>query len=146
MLRAPDQSRKVAIFLPALYGGGAERISLKLAGGIASRGIPVDLVLARREGPYISEVPKTVHIIDLKAARDLVALPALVRYLRKEKSRVLLSGLHANLIAVWAKRLAGEPQAGRAHLAAGGAQGASEAAQARPAMSSRSSGKCGTSF
>jgi glycosyltransferase involved in cell wall biosynthesis len=106
MLFAPNQSGKVAIFLPALYGGGAERISLKLAGGIASRGIPVDLVLARKEGPYVSEVPKTVQIIDLKAARDLAALPALVRYLRKEKPRVLLSGLHANLIAVWAKRLA----------------------------------------
>ena len=38
---------RLAIFLPALYGGGAERTMLKLAGGLAARGYPVDLVLAR---------------------------------------------------------------------------------------------------
>jgi tyrosine-protein phosphatase YwqE/glycosyltransferase involved in cell wall biosynthesis len=104
--RPPVPSRPVAFFLPAMYGGGAERIVLALAGGIASRGIPVHLVLARREGPFLAEVPGSVQIVDLHARRDLLALRALVRYLRKEKPRVLFSGLHTNLIALWARRLA----------------------------------------
>ncbi len=89
-----------------MYGGGAERIVLALAGGVASRGIPVHLVLARQEGPYLSEVPASVQIVNLDTRRDLLALPALVRYLRRVRPRVLLSGLHTNLIALWARRLA----------------------------------------
>jgi glycosyltransferase involved in cell wall biosynthesis len=106
MLQDTVSSGPVAFFLPALHGGGAERIVLALAGGIASRGIPVHLVLARREGPYLSEVPGQVRVIDLGARRDLLALPALVGYLRRTRPRILISGLHMNLIALWARRLA----------------------------------------
>jgi glycosyltransferase involved in cell wall biosynthesis len=104
----PDVSaqRKVALFLPALYGGGAERVVLQLAGGIASRGIAVSLVLARQEGPYLAEIPESVQTVNLKTSRDRQALPALVRHLRKERPSALLSGLHTNLIALWARRLA----------------------------------------
>ena len=77
---------RLAIFLPGLYGGGAERTMLHLAGGIAERGYTVDLVLAKAEGPYLREVPETVRVVDLEARRSLASLPALVRYLRK-KSR-----------------------------------------------------------
>jgi glycosyltransferase involved in cell wall biosynthesis len=48
-------------------------------------------------------------LIDLKAPRVLLGLPALVRYLRRERPAALLSVLHANLVALWGKRLAGIP-------------------------------------
>lgn len=99
----------VAFFLPALYGGGAERVVLQLADGLAERGIAVKLVLARAEGPYLAEAPPSVPIFDLRASRDLQALPALVRFLRRERPAVLVSGLHMNLIALWARRLARVP-------------------------------------
>ena len=46
---------RVALFLPGLYEGGAERSFLNLSQGIAARGYAVDLVLARAEGPYMEQ-------------------------------------------------------------------------------------------
>jgi glycosyltransferase involved in cell wall biosynthesis len=100
----------LAIFLPGLYDGGAERTLLNLAEGIAARGFPVDLVLSRAEGPYMAEIPDSVRVVDLKAPRVLMCLPALVRYLRSERPVALLSTLYANIIAVLARRMAGVPQ------------------------------------
>ena len=102
---------KVAIFLPSLSGGGAERAMLNLAHGLASRGCAVDLVLAQAKGPYLGGVDEAVRLLDLKASRVLTSLPALTRYLRREKPRALLSALdYANVVALWARRLAGTPQ------------------------------------
>jgi|WetSurMetagenome_2_1015567.scaffolds.fasta_scaffold116820_2 glycosyltransferase involved in cell wall biosynthesis len=100
---------RVAIFLPGLYDGGAERTLLNLAGGISARGFLVDLVLARAEGPYMGEIPDSVRVVDLKAARVLTCLPALIRYLRSEHPAALLSTLYANIIAVWARQITGIP-------------------------------------
>lgn len=82
---------------------------LNLAKGIAERGYTVDLVLARAEGVFMNEVPSSVNLVDLKAARVLSSGPALVRYLRREKPVALLSILYANLIAVWSRRYAATP-------------------------------------
>jgi glycosyltransferase involved in cell wall biosynthesis len=99
--------RLLSVFVPEMVAGGAQRSMLKLAAGIATRGYAVDLVLARAEGPFLAEVPASVRLIDLKARRVLTSLPALVRYLRREQPAALLSVLHANTIALLARRLAG---------------------------------------
>ena len=101
---------RLAFFLPGLYDGGAERIMLNLADGIAARGYPIDLVLARAEGPFMNAIPDSVRLVDLKAARVISSTPALVRYLHREQPRALLSILYANIIAVWARRYAGLPE------------------------------------
>ncbi len=97
----------IALFLPSLRGGGAERVMLNLAQGFVKRGFHVDLVLAKAEGAYLSEVPPEVRIVNLKASRVLWSLPGLIRYLRREQPRVMLSALsHANLVALWARAVA----------------------------------------
>ncbi len=100
---------RLALFLPGLYGGGAERVVLNLAKGISARGYPVDLVLARAEGSYMSQIPDSVRLIDLKTPRVLGSVPALIKYLRNERPKALLSGLFANVVALWARRLCGVP-------------------------------------
>ena len=101
---------RLALFVPSLRGGGAERVMVNLARGFADRGLEIDLVLAKAEGPYLSEIPPSVRLIDLKAPRVLASLPGLVRYLHREKPKALLSAMdHANVVALWARWLAGVP-------------------------------------
>lgn len=70
-------------------------------------GVKVDLVMNMAEGPYLSEVPKEVRIIDLKTKKIAAGLPKLISYLRQERPTVLLSFLHyPNEIAILAKHLA----------------------------------------
>jgi glycosyltransferase involved in cell wall biosynthesis len=101
---------RLALFLPSLRGGGAERVMVDLARGLLARGYPVDVVLPQVEGPYLDLVPPEVRVVDLRAGRVLASLPALVRYLRREQPAALLATLsHANVIALWARRIAGVP-------------------------------------
>ncbi len=110
-----NSQKRVAIFLPAIYGGGAERVMLNLAAGLAGLNYSVDLVLAQATGPYLAWIPGSVRLVKLNSCRlrvspTLAGLPALVRYLRRERPDALLSGLHANIVALWARRLGGIPQ------------------------------------
>jgi len=100
-------NKTVALYLPSLIGGGAERIMVNLAVGLVERGVNVDLVLANAEGPYLADVDNRIKIVNLHSSRVLTSLPALVRYLRKEKPQSIISALeHANVIAILASRLA----------------------------------------
>jgi glycosyltransferase involved in cell wall biosynthesis len=100
---------RLAFFLPGLYEGGAERVFINLAKGISEQGYAVDLVLSRAEGPYMSQIPDTVRLVDLKAPRVLGSVPALVNYLNHEHPTALLSAMFANVIALWARRLCSVP-------------------------------------
>lgn len=98
---------KIAVFLPSLEGGGAERVFVELCGEFAALGYGVDLVLAAARGPYLAEVSPRVRALDLGAGGVLRSLPKLVRYLRSERPDVLVSALdHANVIAIFACAIA----------------------------------------
>ena len=99
--------RPVAVFLPSLAGGGAERAMLNIAAGFSARGFNTHLVLAAAEGPYLPLVPDAIRVIDLKVRRILRSLGPLVDYLRRERPMALLSALdHANLVAMASSRIA----------------------------------------
>jgi len=101
---------RLALFVPSLEGGGAERVMVLLANGLVARGAAVDLVLAQARGPNLARLDADVRVVDLRASRVIAALPALVRYLRRERPRAMLSALsHANVVAVLARGLAGVP-------------------------------------
>lgn len=101
------ETKKVALFLPSLMGGGAERIMLSLASEFADQGHQVDLVLAKAWGEYMDQVPANVHVVDLGASRVLYSFFPLIRYLKKHRPQSVLSALeHANIVAVCAVLLA----------------------------------------
>jgi glycosyltransferase involved in cell wall biosynthesis len=99
---------RIAFFLPTLAGGGAERVALNLLKGMLERDVLLDLVLADAEGPYLSQVPAGVRLINLGTGRVTKAIPALAKYLKETKPVGLLSHMnHANIAAIVAKGLAG---------------------------------------
>jgi glycosyltransferase involved in cell wall biosynthesis len=89
-----------------MYEGGAERVMLHLAEGLALKGLEVHLVLARAEGPNLFLVPGSVRLIDLRARSTAASIISLVSYLNREKPDALLSGLFANIIAIMAAKFA----------------------------------------
>lgn len=100
------QTQRIAFFLPAMYGGGAEKVAINLLKGMADT-VPLDLVLASAEGPYLAQVPAQVRIVNLAAGRVIKAIVPLSKYLRQYQPHALLSHLnHANVVAVLAQELA----------------------------------------
>ena len=97
----------VCIFLPALLGGGAERAMVNLAEGFVRRNVPVDMVLGVVEGPYLSQLNKSVRIIPLGSVKPLPKLWALSRYLKRERPIGMISVLDNINLASMARRIAG---------------------------------------
>jgi glycosyltransferase involved in cell wall biosynthesis len=101
---------RIAIFLPSLEGGGAERVIVDVANGIAARGHEVDLVLAKAAGPYLVDVAANVRVVDLGARRTAASLVPLIAYLRSRRPEAMLSALHhANVVAILARAISRVP-------------------------------------
>jgi len=103
-----DGRSSVALFLPSLVVGGAERMMLNIATGLSQRGYDVDLVLVNAEGDFLKNVPEDVRLVDLRASRVLTSLPRLIRYLQNSEPDTLLSTITpTNVVAVWATLVPG---------------------------------------
>lgn len=129
----------IALYIRSLRGGGAQRMMLAVARGLKARGHRVDLVLDRKTGPYVPEIPEGVRVVDFHTRRVWSGVPALLRqrrrsrefrpvllgrdrpstlgsagallrYLRRERPEAMLSMFSwNNFLAVWARRAAGLP-------------------------------------
>jgi glycosyltransferase involved in cell wall biosynthesis len=97
---------RIAIFFHDLGGGGAEHVMIQVARGFIDIGHPVDLVLARAEGPLLSEVHPKIRIVDFKTKSPAVMLMKLIKYLQAEKPVVLLSPFEVtSVVAIVAKKI-----------------------------------------
>lgn len=97
---------KIALFLPNLCGGGAEKVMVSLANQFVERNKQVDLVLGKAVGINLKKVSEKVKIIDLRARFFPLSIFPLMGYLKKEKPEIVLSAIEkANIIAIWARML-----------------------------------------
>jgi len=101
----------VAIYLPELTPGGAQRVTVDLANGLAARGHDVTLLVSYAGGQLRPEVADEVAVVELSTPAipglGIVAtVPALARNLRRERPDVLFSAMtYANVVATLATRL-----------------------------------------
>lgn len=82
-------TRRLALLLPDMSGGGAERVALALMRAWIARGHSVDLVLVNARGVLLPLVPPEVAIVDLGATRLTRAFFPLLRYLRLHRPHAL---------------------------------------------------------
>lgn len=98
----------VGLFIPSLGGGGAERVTVYTANGLAERGYHVDLVVISPRGSYLDLLSDKVHVVDLNCKRVATSIFPLARYLRMTRPAVLFSALeHASpmtFVAKWISR------------------------------------------
>lgn len=106
-----NQTRPIALFIPALNGGGAQRVMVNLANALVDKtDHPIHLVLVRAEGVFIDDVRPEVCIIRLNKKRTLSAIPALSRYLRAERPVALMARMnYVNISATVSWISAGKP-------------------------------------
>lgn len=98
--------RRVAFFLATSGHSGVDRLMRNLIPAVARRGYAVDQLKVREHGPDLGEAPG-VRVIDLGSAHVWSSLPAVVRYLRRERPCVMLSDKDkVNRCAVFARWLA----------------------------------------
>lgn len=96
-------SERIAIFLPSLGGGGAEKVMLALAGSFVARDLDCDIVIAISEGELLDSIPHGVRLVELHKRKTTAATFALARYLRRERPTALLSTVFtANITALLA--------------------------------------------
>lgn len=102
--------RPLALLMPNFEAGGAERVMVRLAQGLAEAGHTVHLVVLSDHGPYRSMLPTQharLQVHSLQAGRAWRAIPAMVRYLRREQPVAVLSALfHCNFLAVVSRAVA----------------------------------------
>jgi len=85
------QPPRIGFFLATSGHSGVDRIMQHLIPEIAGRGYRVDLLQVRGHGPHLDTLPPTVTRIDLGHRHTYSCLPALVRYLRRQRPALLLS-------------------------------------------------------
>lgn len=97
--------RRIAMFMPSLARGGAEKVFLRVAAGLARRGFAVDLLIERTVRHQLELAPGAIRLVRLDARLSVTSLPKLLRYLYRERPDVLLSNLDwTNAFALIAKK------------------------------------------
>lgn len=107
--------KTIALYMPSLVGGGAERVMFNLAQEFVARGIEITLVVDRLPSSYGKNLSSyqfpiieengqkflelgalQLPFVLLNAKKTMFALPKLVEFLRKNSPDVLLSALPFN--------------------------------------------------
>lgn len=84
---------KIAIFLPDLRGGGAERVSIDLADAFREQHHEVEFVLLSAGGELLDEARSRHSVVDLSAGRARSALKPLGSYLTNSRPTALIASM-----------------------------------------------------
>ena len=101
-------STDLAVFAATSGHSGVDRVLRNLVPAIARLGLRVDVLGVEGHGPKFDVMPDGVRYLPLGARHVNSAIPALIRYLRRERPEALLCDKdRVNRAALIARRLAG---------------------------------------
>ncbi|MGY6563450.1 MAG: glycosyltransferase [Halomonadaceae bacterium] len=84
--------KKISLIISGLRGGGAERVCVTLANGLADRGYQVDLVvLGLRDAVREREIISEVNLVNLNVEHARYAAFQLLKYLRSVSPQTVIS-------------------------------------------------------
>ena len=83
----------IAILLPDLRGGGAERVMVDLAREFARLGHTVEFVLMQATGDFLFEVQRDFAVVDLVTSRTRRVPGPLAHYLRRRKPSAVIANM-----------------------------------------------------
>ncbi len=83
----------IAIVIPNLCGGGAERLHVNLAHDWFARGFSVEFILMRKEGELLSLLAPEITVTDLGVGNIRNVILPLASYLRKSRPNVILAAM-----------------------------------------------------
>lgn len=96
------RSRTAVVVCPSLGGGGAERATLALAGGLQALGVNVTLVLEKEVAPLF-EAPEVHRVVELRSSSTRATLWPLRRVIRETCPDFVYSCLpHLNVVCALA--------------------------------------------
>lgn len=98
---------RLALFVPDLCGGGAEKMMVHLANEFSRSFESVDLVVAKKQGPYLTLVNDSVRLVDLGVSfTNPWVLVKLAAYMHREHPTAVLSAMtYPNIAIILARML-----------------------------------------
>ena len=96
-----DKNLNLAIFLPNLDGGGAQKATARLANALVKKNVRVTLLASRGGGVVSGMLDAGIRIVAFNSSRVLFSVPGVVRFLNQNRPDILLSiQTNANLSAI----------------------------------------------
>ncbi len=94
-----DKRENILFILPSLEGGGSQRVMLTIMTYMDRKKFNPKLALVKKEGEFLSQVPKDIPIYDLNAKQLRYAIFKIIKLIKSENPDIVFSTLgHLNLL------------------------------------------------
>jgi glycosyltransferase involved in cell wall biosynthesis len=99
-------TKKIALLLPSLKFGGAERVVINLAKALKESGVQVEILLMSEQGEFLAEAQSQFKVVDLRCNKTYKLPGKLLLYFIKQRPTVLVSSFwKLNLCSCLARML-----------------------------------------
>jgi len=85
--------KKILFIVPSMRGGGSERVISIILKHLSRDKFNIVLILLKKEGKYLSDLPNDIEIIDLNVKKTRYALVKIIKEIKFQKPDIVFSTL-----------------------------------------------------